>query len=205
MTEPVAPAAAPATPTATPTTPEPKTPVTPTAAPADGVTPKVEPVEPVKPTVPEKYDLKLPEGSPLDPSRVEKIAALAKERGLSNEAAQELLNGEHEVLDTYVKTQTDALTKKDEAWVASLQADPDFGRDKFAENVENAKRFLQKFGDAELMEQLDKSRLGNFPPLVKAFSRAGRMMASDTLVLPEGPASGKKPIEDRIYGDGKTA
>jgi hypothetical protein len=199
MTEPVTPAAAPATPANEPAAAAPAAPATPAAAPAAAVTPKAEPVEPAKPAAPEKYDLKLPEGSPLDPSRVEKIAALAKEQGLSNEAAQALLDSEHKVITEHTEAQLDVLVKKDEAWVAALQADPDFGRDKFGENVEHAKRFLDKFGDAELKAQLDQSRLGNFPPLVKAFARAGRLIAADHLVLPDGPAVKKLSLEERIY------
>lgn len=200
------PAAAPATPTQLnldPAAGGAKADPTPTAAPAAGGEPQPgsDAPEPAKPAVPEKYDLKLPEGSPLDPSRMEEIAALAKERGLSNEAAQELLNGEHAALDKYVSKQTEALVQKDQAWVAQLQADPDFGRDKFAENVEHAKRFLQKFGDPELMEQLEKSRLGNFPPLVKALSRAGRAMAPDQIVNASSSGGEKKSLEARLYAD----
>ena len=46
---------------------------------------------PAAKVAPEKYDLKLPEGSKLDAKHIEKIAADAKARGLSQEDAQALL------------------------------------------------------------------------------------------------------------------
>src|SRR5688572_20896218 len=54
-----------------------------------------------KPVVPEKYDLKLPEGSLLEAAQMEKISAYAKEKGLSNEQAQELLERENDAVSGY--------------------------------------------------------------------------------------------------------
>lgn len=157
--------------------------------------------EAAKPAAPATYDLKLPDGSPLDPSRVERIVSLAKERGLSNEAAQELLNGEHEGVSAFMEHQQAMMAKKDEAWIEELKSDPDFGRDKFDENLELAKRALDHFGDAELKQELNKTRLGNYPRLVKMFNRIGRAMASDKLILPSSSGSEKKSLEDRLYPD----
>src|SRR3990172_2365452 len=41
---------------------------------------------------PEKYEIKLPEGSLLDASEIERTVTLAKEQGLSNKTAQALLD-----------------------------------------------------------------------------------------------------------------
>ena len=49
--------------------------------------PKSAPASPAK-IVPEKYDLKIPDGALITPADVERIATFAKERGLSNEEAQ---------------------------------------------------------------------------------------------------------------------
>ena len=53
----------------------------------------------------------------------------------------------------------------------------------------------------ELLEQLEKSRLGNFPPLVKALSRAGRAMAQDQIVNASSSGGEKKSLEARLYAD----
>jgi hypothetical protein len=60
----------------------------------EGTPPEAKPTE--AKVVPEKYDLKLPEASLLDASHVEKLTAFAKERGLSNDEAQALLERENQ-------------------------------------------------------------------------------------------------------------
>ena len=62
--------------------------------PADPAAAKTEPKKEEKPAVPEKYDLKAPEGSLLAEPMLEKIAAFARERGFSQEQAQAMV--EHE-------------------------------------------------------------------------------------------------------------
>lgn len=200
-------AAAPATPNAT--TPPPAAPgaaaqaAPPAPAQAEGGAPPAPAPAPAAPVVPEKYDLKLPDGSPLDPSRVEKIAALAKERGLSNEAAQELLTGEHELLAEHVEKQKANLVSQAEAWKAQLAQDPEIGGEKLAENVELAKRVINKYGDDQLKKALDDTGLGNYPGLVKLFTKIGREMAPDKLVITDNSGGEKKSIEERLYGSTK--
>ena len=57
--------------------------------------PKVEPKaddKPIAPTVPEKYDFKAPEGQSLDAALVERATPIFKELGLTQDAAQKLVD-----------------------------------------------------------------------------------------------------------------
>jgi hypothetical protein len=150
--------------------------------------------------VPEKYDLKLPEGSLLSASQLEALATYSKENKLTAEQAQGLLEREHQAVATYVENQKQELAKKPEAWLAEAQADKEIGGDKFGENTELAKRALATFGSDTLKKILNDTGLGNHPELVRAFVRIGKAMSDDKLVLPGAHAGGKKSIEDIFYG-----
>lgn len=150
--------------------------------------------------VPETYDLKLPDGSRLDPSRVEKIASLAKERKLSNEAAQEILTREHEVVEGYATAQQAAYQQQQEAWSTALKADKELGGDNLNKKVELASRVVNRFGTEEFKKALNETGLGNHPELVRVFARVAEKLGEDNLVLPgAAPAAGPKDLRDVFY------
>lgn len=182
------------------TTPKPAESAPAAAAPAPEAKPEDSKVTPEKPVVPEKYDLKLPEGSHLKPDAIEKIASFAKERGLSNEQAQAVLDREHQALDEHVSAQQAALKERQAKWLDELKADKEVGGEALKENAELAKRLFQKFGDSKLTEDLNVTELGNYPPLFRFAVKVARAMAEDKLVIPGVNAGGKKSIQDILYG-----
>lgn len=178
------------------------------AEPAAKVEAKVEPAksaEVPKTVVPEKYDLKLPEGSLLDSSVVEKIAHIAKERGLSNDQAQGLLDAKSEAVAEHTTKQAEALKQiSTNEWVTELKSDKEFGGEAFQQNAELAKRVVHKFGSPQFIKTLNDSGLGNHPDLFRFCTRIGKAMSDDQLVLPGTQVSGnKQSMEDIFYG-GKT-
>lgn len=166
-------------------------------------TPKV-PEEPAKPVVPEKYELKLPEGSKLEATHVEKIATYAKERGLSQEDAQKELDRDHLTVSDYVNKQQEYLKQTQSAWVQMAKSDKEIGGQGFDKNLESAKRVVNRFGTDAFKRELDATGLGNHPELIRVFSRIGKMMSEDQLVIPGSQqTTGKKALEDIFYGSSK--
>lgn len=173
-------------------------------------TPKVETPE-VK-TPPEvktdvKYDLKLSEKSLLTKDDLSRIADHASKQGLTQEQAAERLSIEEESAkrghDAYEKQQQDVLDAEQKRWIEAGQADPEIGGDKYKESAELSRRVIEKFGSKELMESLDKSKLGNYPELVRMMSRIGRAMDSDKLIIGDQNNKSPKTIEERLYGGGQ--
>ena len=186
---PVAPVA-PATPAAPVTPAAPTTIVTaPPETPAAPVVPavKTKPVE--KPKQEADWKLKLPEGSLLDASALEKTAAFAKAQGLSEKQAQALLEREHADATASQTAQEKALEERRGAWIAEAQADKEVGGVNFAKNAELAKRVVQRFGDDVLKEALNVSGLGNHVALVRMLSKIGAAMEDDKFIKP-GSANG---------------
>jgi DNA-directed RNA polymerase len=144
-----------------------------------------------KNVVPEKYDLKAPDGSLLSDPQLEALAAYAKEQKLTNEQAQLLVNREHQ--------QKQQLAAQAETWKADASSDKEIGGAEFSKNSELAKRVLAKFGNPTINKFLDDSGFGNHPDALRLFVKLGKAMSEDTLVLPGAQASGKVRVEDLFY------
>lgn len=195
-TPPGTPPALPATP---PSTPDPKAPATPPAASAPPATPPATPTPPVAPVVPEKYNLTLPKDSPLDPKALARIEANAKAQGLSQEAAEKELARENEAVSEFHNHQKETLKQAQSTWVDAGRADPEIGGEAFKQNVELAKRVVSRFGTDAFKSELEKTGLGNHPELLRVFTRIGKSMREDQLVIPSAQAGGNKSTEEILY------
>lgn len=148
-----------------------------------------------------KYDLAVPEETSLTDTEVESLKSYAKEKGLSKDQAQELLNQRHEAKEDLIsryKSEQDTLRTQ---WLDAAKNDKEFGGQHFAQNVEFAKRSLEKFATPGIVEYLNQTGLGNNPEVIRLFYRIGKSMSNDSIVNP-GSAGGPvtKPIEDVFYG-----
>jgi len=148
-----------------------------------------------------KYDLKLPEKSPLDAAHVEKIAAFAKERGFSQEQAQAVLERESAIVAEQAERQKAAVAEKVNSWLPMAKTDKEIGGEAFAQNAEIAKRVVERFGTPEFKQALNETGLGNHPELVRVFVRIGKQMTEDQLVLPGSQVrSEPKGAAEVLYG-----
>lgn len=154
---------------------------------------------PEKPVVPEKYDLKAPEKSLLSSAQVDKIAQYAKERGFSNEQAQELLNREASAVTEYHQGLESMLSRRQEEWAGETKADKEVGGEKFKESLSLAKSVIDRFGTEQLKKELNATKFGDHPEVVRVFARIGRAMAPDQLVHSQGQADTKPPLAERLY------
>jgi hypothetical protein len=143
-----------------------------------------------------KIELKIPEGSLLTQAEVDEIASFAKEQGLSQEAAQKLLDREHSAIDNFKNTQLQQFEQKREEWWKAVESDKELGGDNFKQTAENAKRALDKFAPESLKKFLAESPYGNHPDLIRLFNNIGKAMQDDKLVLAgTQSAPSKSPVE----------
>lgn len=178
-----------------------------TAAPVEeskpAVTEVAKPVEPQGNAKPVEYSLKKPEGSLLSESAVNRVLAYAKQKNLSNDDAQALLNEQSESVMSFTKAQREQHDQIVDNWPKELEKDPEFGGDNYKKNVEIAHRVVKKFGDEQLIKDLNESGYGNYPPLVKFLNRIGKSMSEDQLVLGmTGSPAPKKTAAEVLYGKG---
>lgn len=154
------------------------------------------------PVVPEKYDLKLPEGSLLHASHVEKIATDAKALGLSQEQAQAQLNRESQLKADFQADLLQQHNAQADAWAAAAKADPEIGGVNHNRVVELSKRFISDHASPAFKKMLDDSRYGDHPEMLRMIWRATKNTDEDQMV---NPGAQTRPVErstkDVLYGD----
>ena len=189
------PAAAPTEPVAPATAVTGADPSAPPVADPAGQAPANEPPK-ESPKVPEKYDLKLPETSLLDAAYIDKISAVAKQNGLTNEQAQALLSEQDASL-------SQAVSDRAAKWLEQLKSDSELGP-QLSRKVELASRVINRFGSESLKTELNRSGFGNHPELLRFVSRVGEAMAEDTLINPGTPPKARPSTAEVFYGPAKT-
>ena len=189
MSDPIAPAADPApsanppsTAAAAPVTDPATSSATPAPAPA-AVVPAAAPTsteapQTAAPVAPEKYDFTSADGK-VQPAVLAKFEGVARELGLSQEAAMKMIDTVAPEMQAALKAHQDATVAQ---WVEDVKSDKEFGGEKVNENLAIAKKALDTFGSPELTKMLETTGLGNHPELIRAFYRAGQKISQGTFV-----------------------
>jgi hypothetical protein len=141
------------------------------------------------------YDFTLPEGFTANEELAGELKVLAKENGLSKEAAQKLA-------DLGVKMQqqqADAWQAQVDQWAEQVKTDKELGGEKFDENISLAKQALDKFGGQELKDLLQSTGFGTHPAIVKAFYNIGKSVSNDTLVVSNGTSKESKSMASVMF------
>lgn len=153
------------------------------------------------------YTLKLPEGSLLPASDIETVAAYAKARGLSNEAAQEVLAQRHDAVKAFHESAMQKFGERATQWVNEAKADKSLAGEQgqeFDANVGLAKRALNHFFGKDLDAVLNETGYGNHPAVLRGFLKIAKAMGEDTLA--QGVHGGGQPKDAAsvLYGGGQT-
>jgi hypothetical protein len=144
---------------------------------------------------PVKFDLKLPEGSLLKPEAVQVVTDFAKANKMTPEQAQAVLERENANVMEQKKMLDDLSVK----WVGEVKADKELGGDNFAKTAELSKRVIDKFAP-ELVEELEKTGLGNHPGFVRFVYRIGKAMDNGEFVKGSNPPPPIKSAAEVLYG-----
>ena len=169
------------------------------ADPVGTKTPAPEPVaEPVKQEI--KYELKMPEGS-KDDTLAKEIMADAKELGLSNEAAQKMLDIQIQRIAQFTKANEDNAKRTIQGWNKSMAEDKDFGGSNLAKTNEDARRSSTRFFTQDELKQI--GAYAQHPILVKAFARIGAAMREDKIIGGGSASNQSVPPAERMYPKNK--
>lgn len=157
--------------------------------------------EEAKPVVPEKYEIKAPEGMEVDSAMMEKFAPIFKELNLTNEQAQKLADA----YAPYVKAQSEAQRAESlksyqgivDGWKADSQKE--FGNELPAQ-LGLAAKAIDKLGTKEeatkLREVLNETGLGNHPSIIRFFVNAGKRLGEDTFAEANTQSNGDVSLYD---------
>lgn len=151
--------------------------------------------------VPEKYELKLPEGSMLDPGYLKEVEAFAKDCKLSAEDAQLVVDRDNDVVSKFVGAQKAAMEKQSNEWRQQIAADREIGGEHLERNAELSRRLIEKFFPQTVRKWLDETGYGNHPDLFRGFVEIAKATGEDRMVIPSrhGGAN-KRSVADLLYG-----
>lgn len=149
-----------------------------------------------KPAVPEKYEFKAPEGKEFDPAVIGQFSEVAKELGLSQDAAQKILD---KMGPTLASRQVEAIEAARTEWANASTTDKEFGGDKLTENLSVAKKALDSFGTPELRTLLNQSGLGNHPEVIRFMYRAGKAISEDGFVPGSRSSTAESDPAKRLF------
>jgi len=151
------------------------------------------------------YQLDKPEETQLSDADMERILANAKKEGLGKEAAQKIVSEADTVLKNYSERTTQAHREIVNQWAKDTKDDKEIGGEKYAESVELARRVAHRFGTEAFLKSLNDTGFGNNPEVIRTFSRIGKMMSDDKVILDgtQSVQAGKK-LEDVFYGKEET-
>lgn len=149
----------------------------------------------------DEYEFDVPKD--ISDEQLEKIAAYASERGLSNEDAQKLLDSQGEAVSEYKDGRQKAEDALTEEWGRELKNDSYFGGDDFDTNVELVRKVMDKYGDEGLRDHLEKLGTGNHPGFVKMLLRIGKASSNDSLIKGKTEVKKVKALEDYFYPESK--
>lgn len=150
-------------------------------------------------TQPTVVELKLPDGALLNSQQFEDIKTFAKEKNISTEVAQEILNKQNNAVKSYQDYVASEHEKTVSQWAEQAKTDSEYGGQNFTKNVELARRALEKFATPQFIKELDSTGYGNHPEIIRIFTRMGKMLAEDKIVNPSAAAVGTKNLEDIFY------
>jgi len=144
----------------------------------------------------EYAEFKLPDGMAKDSKDFTDLVAVAKDMGLSQEAAQKFIDREA----AGKRAQSNAVYEAGKAWAEQSAQDKEFGGDGYKENLSFVAKALDTFGTPELGQLLKNTGLINHPEVLRVFFRAGKAISEDKVLT--GAAASKeapKSAAQRMY------
>jgi hypothetical protein len=144
---------------------------------------------------PKEYKLQLPEGTTLTSKDVDAVVSFAKEKKLSVEAAQLILNTRHETLKGHGESLKATIEQRTKEWQKATNEDKEFGGDKLAASTKVANAVLDEFGDDEFRKVLTETGYHAHPAVRRFLAKVGIAMAEDK---PGGGAGGGGEKKDAV-------
>jgi hypothetical protein len=134
-------------------------------------------------------DFTLPDGVETNHQMMDSFRMVAAEHGLSQKAAQSLLDLHSKSMAEHGQAHV-AIAQK---WAEDARGDREFGGGGFDANMGVARKALQAYGSPQLGQLLAQSGLGNHPEIIRTFYRIGKTLSEDRRV-----GGGQSTQDDRL-------
>lgn len=124
------------------------------------------------PDIPETYELQI--DGPVDETRLQEAHGLFKELALNQEQAQKLTDFSLAMQKEMHDTMVTQWQQQQKAWADQVRADPEIGGKALSENLGLAQKVIGKYGDADLIDQLEQIGMSSHPGLIRLLAKIGK-------------------------------
>jgi len=133
--------------------------------------------------VPEKYEIKAPEGMAIDQAMLDTFTPIFKELGISQEGAQKLADAYAPVIKQQMEAQQQAAINEYKTTVENWKSETTKALGANADKeLAKAAKAIEKFGSPELRQVLNETGVGNHIHLVRFFAKVGELISQDSFV-----------------------
>ena len=146
----------------------------------------------------EYVDLRVPNMSAEDDTRLAEFKKVPAIAGLSSEQAQKFINEDVKRVEARARQHGDAVEARNNEWQDASKKDPEIGGVDFEKNLHEAKTFLKSYNDDVLVDMLNQSGLGNHPSFVRLFVRLAKANGEDSTFVITQPGKGERTLEERL-------
>ncbi len=147
-------------------------------------------------TVPDEYaPYEMREGVEVDESLVALANPRFKELGLSQEQAQGVADIQADVM----QMQVDQFNQQVQSWKEEAKSHPEFGGEKYDENLGDAKKAFDAYFSKDLLSVLNSTGLSSHPELLTGLMKMGRELKSDNPGGGGNPPSKEKSRVETLY------
>lgn len=145
-------------------------------------------------------DLKLPENYIVSDEMKDKISAIAKEKTLSADTLQPLLDLHNEQIALMQKAQSDAWATLNEKWLGEVKAMPEFSGEKLVAAQATVAKALDEYGTPEARQAFDLTGAGNNPAIFRLIHNMAKALSEGTSTTGGNPVAKQQgSIEDVFY------
>lgn len=155
--------------------------------------------------IPEKYELKAPEGITLDAAVLDVFTPVFKELGLTQEQAQKLVDTQGALTAKAVeeanKKMGDDIAAETAAWAKACREDKEYGGANFETNAKIANQAYSVFAPegSALRKELTQSGYANHPEFVRLFWTIGQKLGESTAPANGAPPASAKSAASTLY------
>lgn len=147
--------------------------------------------------------VKLPEGSSLSEEDQAEIAALVKDGDLSQEQTDKVVEAMDKAVGRYQDSQVAQLEEKQGEWEKNFHADKEIGGDNANLSIRYAQKAIGEFGSETLKKELENTKMGSHPEVIRTFARIGKAMSDDNFVQANQPNKRPRMMHDVFYNQEK--
>lgn len=156
--------------------------------------------------VPDEYaDFNLPEGINTNAEILGEFKTMAKDLGLSQAKAQQLVDLQVKTVQKMSQDAVDTWNNDIKTRRDAISADKELGGNNLKTTTENAERILNTFLSKEEKDAFVKeylSRFGDHIGLMRLFNNVTKAISEDSIVIPGKGGNASKTAAEVLYGGG---